>query len=230
MSTRRVLLPTIMGALVVVACSLGGCTVVPIGQEAKYTGQATFDAESTGRTLWDETLKPEVGENAVDLGKLLTEANGELTKESIISTYKGRDLSTSANAANNSVVYSVKGTGTVTEVVAKAVDKNASSKGYITVQVEGYSGNMEVHLAVGPVITDTSLRDSLASISLNDYKDTTQWSGVASSLNEIALSDVVEKTDIASIKDKKINFTGCFTAKTSSTKTIDITPIEINVS
>lgn len=229
MSTKRVLLPVIMSMFVVASCILGGCTVVPIGQEAKYTGQATFDAESTGKSLWDESLVPEVSANAVDLGVLLTKANGELTKEDIVSTYNGRDLSTASSAANNSVVYSVKGTGTVTEVVSKALDESATSKGYVTVQVDGYSGDLVVHLAVGPVITDTSLRDSLTSISVNDYKDTTQWSGVASALNKIALSDVVENADIGSIKDKKIEFTGCFTAKTSSTNIIDITPIEINV-
>lgn len=219
------MLPALMGAAVAAACTLGACTVVPIGQEAQFTGATSFDAASEGDALWDDKVTKEVSEGAVDLSALL--AAGDLTSEDVVKANNGHDLAATSNAANNSVVYAVKGTGTVTEVVAKAADESASSKGYITVQVDGYSGPAVVHIAVGPVITSTSLRDYPKSISLNDYKDTTEWSNVSQSINKIVLSDVVEPADIANIQGKKVTFTGAFTTNPADANAIDITPIEL---
>jgi predicted lipoprotein len=95
----------------------------------------------------------------------------------------------------------------------------------MTVQVDGYVGSKKVVINVGPVMTDTSLRDYL-DISLNDYKDTTQWSEVSQAINEYAQKNVIDKADIASLKGKKISFVGAFTAQTGMTS-VSITPVEI---
>lgn len=224
---RKGFLPVVASALVAGAVALSGCTVVPIGQEAKYTGEVTFDAKAQSKDLWKK-VKDEIPSKAADLGELLTAGDaGSLTKDDVIQKFNGKSLSTSKVAAGSGVVYAVKGTGTVTEVNAKAVDKSASSKGTMTVAVDGYAGSKKVVINVGPVISDTSLRDYLTSINLNDYKDTTQWSQVSQAINDTAQKDVIDKADIGSLKGEKISFTGAFTAKTGMTM-VSITPVELS--
>lgn len=222
---RRSILPVVVSASLVGALALFGCTVVPIGQEDQYTGASTFDAARDVDTLWSESVQTEVGGNAQDLSRLLSASS--LVSDDTVAQFKGKDLSTSSSAAGNAVVYAVKGTGTVTAVVAKAVDAGASSKGYITVALEGYEGTTEVDINVGPVISDTSLRDYLSSISLNDYRDTTEWSQVSKTLNDKAQSEVIDPADIANIKGRKITFVGAFTANSATMSKITITPIEM---
>ena len=222
---RRSILPVVVSASLVGALALFGCTVVPIGQEGQYTGASTFDAARDSDTLWSESVQTEVGGNAQDLSRLLSASS--LVSDDTVAQFKGKDLSTSSSAAGNAVVYAVKGTGTVTAVVAKAADAGASSKGYITVALEGYEGTTEVDINVGPVISDTSLRDYLSSISLNDYRDTTEWSQVSKTLNDKAQSEVIDPADIANIKGRKITFVGAFTANSATMSKITITPIEM---
>lgn len=222
---RKGFLPVLASALVAGAVALSGCTVVPIGQEAKYTGEVTFDAKAQSKSLWKK-VEDQVTPKAADIGKLLTDAESSgLTKEMTINKYNGKNMATSKYAAGNSVVYAVKGTGTVTEVNAKVASKSASSKGTMTVQVDGYLGTKKVVINVGPVITDTSLRDYL-DISLNDYKDTTQWSEVSQAINSYAQKHVIDKADVAHLKGKKISFVGAFTAQTGMTS-VSITPVEL---
>lgn len=222
---RRNILSVVVSASLVASLALVGCTVVPIGQEGRYTGESTFDAARDVDTLWSRNVQTEIGGNAQDLNGLLSASS--LVSDETVDQFKGKNLSTSSSAAGNAVVYAVKGTGVVTNVVAKAADTGASSKGYITIALEGYDGATEVDINVGPVISDTSLRDYLSSINLNDYKDTTEWSQVSKTLNDKAQSEVIDPADIATIKGKKITFVGALTANSATMSKVTITPIEM---
>lgn len=191
-------------------------------------GASSFDASTAGEQLWEEQVEKEYPNKAVDLAVLLNDSQGDLMSEDVISAHGGKDLTTTSSAANNSVVYCVKGTGTVTSVDAKAVDDSASSKGYITVQLDDYSGSAVVRIAVGPVVSSTSLRDYLDGVSLNDFKDTTEWSNVSKSLNELMLSEVIDKADIAHIGGKTVSFVGCFTTNPSDANAIDISVVTLS--
>lgn len=228
MSHKRITIPTLMGILLAVVCALPGCKVIKIGEESKYTGASSFDASTAGEQLWEEQVEKEYPNKAVDLAVLLNDSQGDLMSEDVISAHGGKDLTTTSSAANNSVVYCVKGTGTVTSVDAKAVDDSASSKGYITVQLDDYSGSAVVRIAVGPVVSSTSLRDYLDGVSLNDFKDTTEWSNVSKSLNELMLSEVIDKADIAHIGGKTVSFVGCFTTNPSDANAIDISVVTLS--
>ncbi|MFC2705113.1 MAG: DUF2291 domain-containing protein [Olsenella profusa] len=224
---RRSMLPVVVSTSLVGSLVLFGCTVVPIGQEGTYTGESTFDAASDIDTLWSENVQSEIGGNARDLNGLLGASS--LVADDTASQFAGKSLSTSSSAAGNVVVYAVKGAGTVTNVVAKAADSGASSKGYITIALEGYDGPTEVDINVGPVISDTSLRDYLSSINLNDYRDTTEWSQVSKGLNGKAQSEVIDPADIATIKGRRVAFVGAFTANSATMSKVTITPIEMVV-
>ena len=63
----------------VMVFSLTGCVkVVQIGHEDEITGNKAFNAAESVEAIWTSQAVPELKEKAVELPKLLTEANGTL--------------------------------------------------------------------------------------------------------------------------------------------------------
>lgn len=215
------------GASLALSCALCGCTVIPIGTEAQYTGEVQFDAATAVDSIWTDMVLAEVPEKAVPLLDLL--GSSDLKGADTISSYNGKDLAASENAASNSVIYAVQGTGTVTEVATRSVDPEASSKGFLIVALDGYDGPVTIKVAVGPVISDTSIRDYLSGINLNDFKDTTEWSGISQEINARVNDDVIASVDLASLEGAKVSFVGCFTADAAQMDEVEIVPVSLSV-
>lgn len=180
--------------------SMAGCAkVVKIGEEGKLTGEVKFNAGEDMSQIWDSKALPELTGKAVDLATLFKEANGDL--KSVAAKYGRYSMGTSGE-----LNYTVKGTGTVTEV---NTEKKA---GYMIVSVDGYTGPMIVKVQVGPVFLGTAVRDSLTIIKFEDYKNQVDYAAVSQSIHSIIQKNVISNNDPVSLKDKKIEFTGCFTA------------------
>lgn len=210
--TRRQRTPLVLAvaALMVAALvAMTGCVkVVKIGEEAKLTGETTFDASSSVEEMWDSKLLPEITGEATDLVTLLKES--------------GDDPATAKEQyglGNGKKVFAVKGTGTVTAV-------DSAKQGTMTVQLEGYTGAAEVKIQVGPIYKGTSIRDALSFVSNQDVKNQVEWAELSQKINEKVNSDVVSKVDVASATGKKVTFTGCFTSDGSK---VLITPVELSV-
>ncbi len=214
---------------IILTCSsfLTGCKIIDTGSEAQYTGASTFNAADEVSAMWDGQILPEMTENAQDLSAMLTSYSGKLSGSECADEFNGKSSTAAAAAANSSVTYIVQGSGTVTEIVSKDIDESASSKGYLTIKLDGYDGDETVKVNVGPVITSTSVRDSLSFISLGDYKDTTEWSKLSQSINNMVLENVISSVDLASLKDQKISFTGAFSTDPSNPTTVEVTPVVI---
>lgn len=214
-------------AMLALSMGLCGCTVIQTGTESQYTGEVAFDAATEAEAIWSDMVLTEVPEKAVSLSDLLN-SSSDLRADDAISAHNGKNLSATETAASNSVVYSVTGTGTVTEVAAKAADPEASSKGFIYVKLDGYDGDVAVKVAVGPVISDTSIRDYLSGISLNNFSDTTEWSKISQEINNSVINDVVGSVDVASLEGAKVTFTGCFTADAAQMEEVEIVPVALS--
>lgn len=197
--------------LVLTAASLTGCvTIVKIGEEGKLTGDVKFNAGDNVAAIWDSAVLPELEEKAVDLSRFLEEANGDL--KSLVDKYGKYSMGTSGE-----INYVVTGSGTVAEI---NTEKKA---GYMTVEPEGYGGNVVVKIQIGSVYKGSSVRDSLDVISFGDYTNQEEWAAVSQSLNQIIDENVVKTIDPASLQGKHIEFTGTFTA--SGNEEILITPV-----
>ena len=118
--------------------------------------------------------------------------------------------------------YIVKGQGKITEV------NNEKKAGYMTLQLEGYSGPEQVKLQIGSVYKGSAVRDCLSFIKYEDYTNQVDWAQVSQSIHDVIDKDVVKKADVANLKGKTVEFTGCFSVG-SNQKEILVTPVEMTV-
>ncbi|HAG68705.1 MAG TPA: DUF2291 domain-containing protein [Lachnospiraceae bacterium] len=210
--------------------SATGCKVIPIGTESEYTGANSFDASEGSDSLWADQLVPEINEKAVDLTDLLNQSGGDLFSDTA-SAMAAKVPTDSSAAASKSIVYAVKGTGTVMEVVSKAVSEEASSKGYLLIKPDGYDGEDVIKIAVGPVNMDTSLRDAVDFMDINNYNGqkvtTNEWAQVASNINGMVQDYVIANVDLASAQDKTVEFTGAFSVSSTKKDELFITPVAL---
>ena len=199
----------------VMIVSLTGCVkVVEIGHEDEVTGTKRFDAAGSVEAIWQSQAVPELKEKAVDLTKLLTESNGTL--QSVAGKYGKYSMGTSGELS-----FIVKGNGKVTEI---NTEKRA---GYMSVQLEGYSGPIAVKLQIGPVFKGSAIRDSLSFIKYEDYTNQVDWAKISQSIHDVVAKDVIEPANVSSLMGKNVEFTGCFTV--DKPDEILVTPAELIV-
>ena len=199
----------------VMIVSLTGCVkVVEIGHEDEVTGTKRFDAAGSVEAIWQSQAVPELKEKAVDLSKLLTESNGAL--QSVAGKYGKYSMGTSGELS-----FIVKGNGKVTEI---NTEKRA---GYMSVQLEGYSGPIAVKLQIGPVFKGSAIRDSLSFIKYEDYTNQVDWAKISQSIHDVVAKDVIEPANVSSLMGKTVEFTGCFTV--DKPDEILVTPAELIV-
>lgn len=204
---------TIGIATILALTSLTGCVkVVKIGEEGNLTGETQFSAGDDVTGFWESKAIPELTEKAIDLGRLLTEANGDLA--SLADKYGKYSMGTSGE-----LCFVVKGSGTVTSV---DTEKKAGS---ITITLDEYAGSEEIKIQVGSVMKGSSVRDSLSFIKFGDYTNQGEYAAVSQSINNIIMENVVNPEKAAGLEGKSIEFVGCFTD--SKDGTILITPVAL---
>ena len=200
-------------AITFLTVTMSGCVkVVKIGEEGKLTGAKTFSAGDDVDSFWESQALPELTEKAVDLGELLTQANGDL--ESVAEEY-----GTYSMGASGELSYTVKGTASVTAV---ETEKKA---GYIEVNLEGYEGTEVIKIQVGSVMKGSSVRDSLSFIKFGDYTNQQEYAAVSQGINSKIMETVIDPEAAGDLLGKTISFTGCFTVKGNDE--LIITPIAL---
>ncbi len=157
--------------------------------------------------MWDSQIVPEITGEATDLATLLTESEGK--PSSVADKYA---------VGSSKKCFAVKGTGTVASV-------KDGNNGALIVTLDGYSGDAEISIQVGPVYKGTTIRDSLSFLSAQDFTNQVEWAEISSSINAKVASSVVADLDTASAAGKKITFTGTF-----SGDTVTITPVQLELS
>ena len=201
-------------AMVLAMTTLTGCIkVVKIGEEAKLTGEKKFSAGDDVAGFWDSQALPELTEKAIDLGTLLTEANGDL--KSLADKYGKYSMGTSGELS-----FVVKGSGAVTVV---DTEKKA---GTLAIKLDGYTGSEEIKIQVGSVIKGSSVRDSLSFIKFGDYTNQEDYAAVSQSINAIIMKTVINPEQAKGMSGKNVSFVGCFTVDSSGA--ILITPVELS--
>lgn len=208
----------------VVACMLAfsammttGCVkVVKTGEEAALTGATEFNAGDDVANFWESAALPEIEGKAAELSEVLTKASGDLESLS------GEDYAKYSMGNKGELTYTVKGSGTIDEVVT---DKKA---GYITVALDDYDGTELIKIQIGTVFKGTSVRDSLNFIDFNDYTNQIEWAEVSQSINGLIQEKVIDPIGYDNFAaGKKVTFMGAFTV--SKADEIVITPTEMSM-
>lgn len=199
--------------LCIIVVSMSGCVkVIKIGDEERLTGDISFEETINVAGFWDSQAVEEVKDNAVELSDFLTRSNGKL--DTLVKEY-GRYTMES----NGEINYAVHGAGVVTEV------HDDVKAGYLIVKLDGYEGNENIFIQVGPVFKKTTIRDYLSFLDVNNYTDQIQFAKLSKEINKYIYENVVQSIDIENINGKNLEFYGCFTYDKDDT--LLITPVSL---
>jgi predicted lipoprotein len=202
-----------MLALCISAQALTGCHVMTVEEDRAFRERrsASFDAASYLDENWETTFLPQLADMADPAAQLLPLAlsNPDSTGE----TYGRRAGEGSA------WTYVVSGEAVVEHVATQ------DPEGYIALSVTGTSGLSDIRLLTGPVIVNTTIRDSLPGIAFNDFNDQLAFAAVGNALNERAIAAANEGLGNIAVGDK-VTFVGAFTAPTPGAA-IEIMPVSI---
>ena len=196
-------------------------TVVDLGEQDEIEESEAFDAATYVEEKWED-IDSTIRERSVDLATVLNaiqvDADSFVAKDDLISVTTEYGLITPGEAH----VYAITGSGTVA-----AVD-TSSSRGSLTLTVDGYDGPIQLNLEIGPRLPsgDTSIRDAVG-IDFNEFTDQTEYGQVSSEINNRVRDNVLAPLDFDSMEGSRINVIGAMTIRTFNLLQIDLT--EINV-
>ncbi len=207
----------IIGAVVVLAAAYGGltATIIPEGTEAQLTGEVVFDPTVNAQNFWKEQGPKYFEDNAVDFAQLVSEANGDFT--TVASKYGHYSMGDSGELS-----FIVKGTGTIKTV------KNKLRSGYVAFQPDGVpESSVSYRLQIGPVFKNSSVRDTINTISYRDYKNQIEWAQVSVALHDLILKNVLSQVNFEGTEGRKVSYVGCYTVTRPSQ--VLITPVSVTI-
>jgi predicted lipoprotein len=200
-----------------------GFTVVSIEEVENTVQSEAFDPVAYVDGIWESDMMPTFKNEAVELSTILSEievgADGLVSKESLIPITQKHGLITVGEAH----MYMVRGSGSITNADTE------TSLGTIEVALDDYSGPIKVHMYVGTRIPndETSLRDAVGFITLNDFRDQMEYGKVSLEMNKRVLSQVLGDLDTSNLTGKTISFVGAFNIRTFNLIQIEVTEIYI---
>ncbi|ESQ78914.1 hypothetical protein AEYBE204_10850 [Asticcacaulis sp. YBE204] len=190
--------------------ALQACTVVSIEEDRMARAQQSdsFDAKAFAEQVWTAKVLPATDGRAQPVDTLLTALKTDAaTAEKSFGRQAGE---------GSPYTYAITGEGMVT-----AVDASGPA-GTATVRV----GDTDVLIRTGPYVSGTTLRDSLAFISFNDFTNQLVYADVSKSLNDKALR--ANAAAIGALRvGQKVRFTGVFAHAADAQ--VRLTPVRLDV-
>ncbi|MEV6842860.1 DUF2291 domain-containing protein [Actinoplanes sp. NPDC051411] len=202
-------------ALLLAATLIAACSKVPGVYVYEKNGQAAAaepgatDPKTYVADNWSTKIVPTVHAKAVEV----TTVAAAIAKDPAAA---GKQYGHQAGTGSP-YAYMVKGTGTVTDV------DTSVPTGPVTVQV----GRTKVTIATGPVIAGTAIRDAVGFISFGDFTNQIDYADVANQINAKVKTEVIAKIDLKSLKGKKVDFYGAFSALAPGS--VFVVPTELTV-
>ena len=143
--------------------------------------------------------------------------------ESIVNdlTEAAQEIADVIGGGNITEAAAVKGTGKITEY------NTDTPKHYIVVEVEGYTGNIEIQVRTDGPNSSTAIRDLQHLKDFGSFTNQTEWSAYGKALNKEAVTQVIEPLAIdESAVGKKDTFTG---GAEPNGDALSITPVEMTI-
>ncbi|MDO4340626.1 MAG: DUF2291 family protein [Eubacteriales bacterium] len=143
--------------------------------------------------------------------------------EAIVSDITGeaQEIADALGSGNVSEVTAVKGTGTITAY------NTDTPKHYIVVEVEGYTGDIEVQVRTDGPNSSTAIRDLQHLKEFESFTNQTEWSAYGKALNKESVAQVTEPLGIdENAVGKTVTFAG---GGEANGEAISITPVEMTI-
>lgn len=143
--------------------------------------------------------------------------------ESVVSEITGaaQEIPDALTDGNVAEATAVKGTGKITEY------NTDTPKHYIIVEVEGYTGDIEIQVRADGPNSSTAVRDLQHLKEFESFTNQTEWSAYGKALNKEAVAQVIEPLAIdENAVGKTVTFAG---AGEANGEAISITPVEMTI-
>jgi predicted lipoprotein len=194
--------------------ALGGCKVVPIAADraARERLAGAFDAGSYVDTVWDAQAAPYWDKSAVPFSDLAVAIDRDLA---VAAAKDGRQA-----GDGSPWTFVTRGRGVVT-----AVDTGARA-GRIVVSSPATGGAArDVVVQVGPVVSGSTLRDSLPFVTFNDFSNQIAFAEVGGALSRRAVAGAKPVAGQLKVGDQ-VAFVGTF-ALSRAGDPIVLTPVRL---
>lgn len=166
-----------------------------------------------------------IGEENQYSGKQTFDSTAESNSDwdSIVNdlTEAAQEIADVIGGGNITEAAAVKGTGKITEY------NTDTPKHYIVVEVEGYTGNIEIQVRTDGPNSSTAIRDLQHLKDFGSFTNQTEWSAYGKALNKEAVTQVIEPLAIdESAVGKTVTFTG---GAEPNGDALSITPVEMTI-
>lgn len=203
-------------ALILMIFIVAACTIVSDkGEEAKKLDAKSFKPDEFVEKIWNDKVVPYFREKCLPISEVLP----FYVKDQAAA---GRRFGYRKGAEGSPWNFLVKGSGRIVSV------NTASRASTVGVDLDPPDGSADVLIQIGPVIKDSSIRDSLAFISFTDYKNQIQFARLSIAFNKMVNKTVTGKLDRDNLMGKSISFYGAFTQLQDS-NLVRITPVALEI-
>jgi predicted lipoprotein len=176
---------------------LTSCTLATVRTiEEDRIAKEGFNADHYVASIWENEFLPTIEENAIDIGQLLEEL--DQNEDSAIEKYGNR---TSTGPYSFMVEADVQIVG---------VDRE-SRVGLAELDLLPADGEVDVFLAIGPVLRGNALRDAVGFIAFNDFTNQVEFAQVSDALKSRIDADVLSPANIDDLVGQNVHILGAFT-------------------
>jgi predicted lipoprotein len=173
-----------------------------------------FDSKTQVVDVWDSKVIPALQKRAADFLQLRTAIRAGLDAAGAKYGYRERGEGAPWN-------FSTTIKGTVVDVDTE------SSAGKMGVDVDG-DGKADVEVQIGPVISGTSVRDTLDFVSFNSYSNQVEFAQLANAFNAQAYDRALKALPRDSLKGRHVELLGTFSLDDASDEPI-VTPVMMSL-
>lgn len=201
-------------ALVAALPALSACKVVPIAADraARERLAGAFDAGRYVDTVWEAQAGPHWAQSAVPFSELAAATDRDLDAAGANDGRRAGD--------GSPWTFVAKGEGVVTGI------DTAARAGRVTVASPVVGGSpREVQIQVGPVVSGSTLRDSLPFVTFNDFANQIAYAEVGGAMSRRAVAQARPVADQLKVGDR-VDFVGAF-ALSKAGDPILLTPVRL---
>ncbi|MBB4226479.1 DUF2291 family protein [Rhizobium mongolense] len=208
------------GALLaaVVAAALPGCKIIktPTAEEkAAAAAKTAFDPDAKVEAIWQPKVVPYFEKRAGELKEVLQLATSSPDQA-------GERYGNPRKQSSSPWTYAVKFTG---KVIAADTASRAAT---LDVDADG-DGKADAKLQIGPALRGTALRDTLAFVNFNEFKNQIEWAQFGKAFNEKANTAFLSAIPRDDLAGKTVTVIGAFPLPNSGQLPL-VTPCRLTVS
>lgn len=183
--------------LVLIGLLLTGCSFATVRTiEEDRIAKEGFSATGYVAGVWESEFLPVLQDEATEITDLLEQIDDD--EDAAIEQFGNR---------TSTGPYSFMARG---EAQLIGVDRE-SRVGLAALDLSPYDGEVDIFLAIGPVLRGNALRDAAGIFEFNDFTNQVEFAQVSDALKERADEEVLQQTDIDSLVGETIRFLGAFT-------------------